>query len=420
MLRLLGKATVAGVCVVGGVPAALYTFERYENSYWRRKDPWRTQRLEADGTCNTALDPAFGWTKAAAGVAAKPSADDASTTVGEGSAPAVAATLSAVDSSTAVGARSNRALLASSPPGVMRIVILGTGWGAIEMARSLSKDDGIEVRIVSPRNHFLFSPLLPSAASGTLPASSICSPVRSLISYKNAPLWKRAVFIARGKLPAEVRFYSAAATDVDFGNRIVWCSAAPASGGAERHEFGMTYDKLVIAVGSTTNTFGTRGVEDNASFMKEIQDGVRVRNAVFRRFEQAALPMSDDGRKKLLSFVVVGGGPTGVEVAAELQDLIDEDLAGSRKGRGNALYKNALRSGACVTLVQSGDGLLKGYDPNCSAMALSEMSAAGINVLLRHRVKEVIEMQPSSLRAIVCHSLTSFPVLHARVCVYII
>jgi NADH dehydrogenase FAD-containing subunit len=153
--------------------------------------------------------------------------------------------------------------------------------------------------------------------------------------------------------------------------------------------------------------------------MKEIQDGVRVRNAVFRRFEQAALPMSDDDRKKLLSFVVVGGGPTGVEVAAELQDLIDEDLAGSRKGHGNTLYKNALRSGACVTLVQSGDGLLKGYDPNCSAMALSEMSAAGINVLLRHRVKEVIEMQSSSLRAIFCRSLTSFPILHARACVYI-
>tara|TARA_B110000208_G_scaffold81508_1_gene103945 strand:+ start:2701 stop:3900 length:1200 start_codon:yes stop_codon:yes gene_type:complete len=398
MLRLLGKATVAGVCVVGGVPAALYTFERYENSYWRRKDPWRTQRLEADGKCN---DQTFGWTEATAGAAATPSADDASTTL---------------------DVRSARPspLLASSPPGVMRIVILGTGWGAIEMARSLSKDDGIEVRIVSPRNHFLFSPLLPSAASGTLPASSICSPVRSLISYKNAPLWKRAVFIARGKLPAEVRFYSAAATDVDFANKIVWCSAAPASGGAERQEFGMTYDKLVIAVGSTTNTFGTRGVEENASFMKEIQDGVRVRNAVFQRFEQAALPMSDDDRKKLLSFVVVGGGPTGVEVAAELQDLIDEDLAGSRKGHGNTLYKNALRSGACVTLVQSGDGLLKGYDPNCSAMALSEMSAAGINVLLRHRVKEVIEMQSSSLRAIFCRSLTSFPILHARarVCMY--
>ena len=123
------------------------------------------------------------------------------------------------------------------------------------------------MRVVSPRNFFLFTPLLPSTATGTLPSASVCSPVRELISYKAAPLWRRIYYVWRGELPSETRFYPATCTDVDFAQKVVRCVG-------DDGEFGMHFDKLVVAIGGTTNTFGTKGVEENCLFMKEIGDGV--------------------------------------------------------------------------------------------------------------------------------------------------
>lgn len=91
--------------------------------------------------------------------------------------------------------------------------------------------------------------------------------------------------------------------------------------------FKLAYDKLVLAVGSETNTFGIPGVTKYASFLKEVEDVKEIRLKLFNSFEKAALPSTSVAtRKKLLNFVVVGGGPAGVEAAAEIMDMVHEDL----------------------------------------------------------------------------------------------
>jgi NADH dehydrogenase FAD-containing subunit len=96
--------------------------------------------------------------------------------------------------------------------------------------------------------------------------------------------------------------------------------------------FKVNYDVLVLAVGTVNNTFGVAGVEEHAFFFKSIEDASRLRRHVSECFERAALPQTPpEEKERLLSFVVCGGGPTGVEVAAELHDMITEDLAKVRE-----------------------------------------------------------------------------------------
>jgi len=120
-----------------------------------------------------------------------------------------------------------------------------------------------------------------------------------LLSYKSSALWQRAWYMWRGSLPAEVRYYQAEATDVNFEKKLVNCVGK--GGGSEEgstQEFGLHYDKLVVAIGSTTNTFGTGGVDENCIFMKEISDGVAARTKIFEQFEKSTLPASDGDTSK--------------------------------------------------------------------------------------------------------------------------
>lgn len=92
--------------------------------------------------------------------------------------------------------------------------------------------------------------------------------------------------------------------------------------------FSMSYDKLIIAVGAYSQTFGIPGVKENAFFLKDVQDARRIRNRLLSCFETAALPTTTVAMKKqLLNFAIVGGGPTGIEFSGELQDIVREDLA---------------------------------------------------------------------------------------------
>jgi NADH dehydrogenase FAD-containing subunit len=364
MARLLGKLVLRGGAAAGALAVGALGFDHAENAYWHKHDPWRQRRKEtSEGKGqNGEIAPVdkkadkvhYGWCRD----------DDGSpllTPMGGGKS----------------GKRE-------------RIVLLGTGWGARYFLEGIDRDR-YEVRIVSPRNFFLFTPLLPSTSTGTLSTASICSPIRELISYKHDAIWWRCWYMMRGYLPGEVRYYPAVAEDVDFDKKIVRCTG---QGGV----FSMHYDRLVVAIGSTTNTFGTKGVEENCLFMKEIGDGITARQKVFDAFERATLPLQsgpdatsaelDAERQRLIHFVVVGGGPTGVECAAELQDLIAEDLVTEEK-EGHAIYKNAIRTPPKVTLVQSADALLPGYNSKVSQIAKDTMQGAGVNVLLNHRVNQV-------------------------------
>lgn len=123
---------------------------------------------------------------------------------------------------------------------------------------------------------------------------------------------------------ARAHYFEASAQDVDMSNKLVLVSQTDNDG--VEQQFYLPYDKLVISVGSNTNTHGVDGLE-HVHFLKTILDARGIRNHIMDNFEKACLPTTtDEKRKQLLSFVVAGGGPTGVEFASELADMMEEDL----------------------------------------------------------------------------------------------
>lgn len=189
------------------------------------------------------------------------------------------------------------------------MVILGSGWGSISLLKNLDTSQ-YNVIVVSPRSYFLFTPLLPSTPVGTVELKSIVEPVRC---------------IAR-RTPGEVVYYEAEALDVDPSGRSVKIRSVDK--GEHTYEIDLKYDYLVVGVGAEPATFNIPGVYENAHFLKEVSDAQNIRTKIMRNVETAiTLPRGDPERKRLLSFVVVGGGPTGVEFAAELQDYIQHDLS---------------------------------------------------------------------------------------------
>ncbi|MCZ6508026.1 MAG: FAD-dependent oxidoreductase, partial [Acidobacteria bacterium] len=178
-----------------------------------------------------------------------------------------------------------------------KLVVLGSGFGGYSLIRALRRSP-LEVTVVSPRNYFLFTPLLPSAVSGSVEFRSILEPLR--------------------RRQRHAHLLEAAAEQVDFDARRVACRSAV---GEERFE--IEYDVLVLAVGAAVSNYGISGVERFALSLASVEDGRAMRRAVLERFAGAdipGLPLAEVERR--LRFVVVGGGPTGVEVAAEIQDLL--------------------------------------------------------------------------------------------------
>ncbi|RGP61556.1 nadh dehydrogenase [Fusarium sporotrichioides] len=242
-----------------------------------------------------------------------------------------------------------------------RLVILGGGWGGVALLKELNPDD-YHVTVISPTNYFLFTPMLPSATVGTLELRSLVEPIRRILSRVNG------------------HFIRAKAEDVDFSHKMVEVSQVDASGKDIR--FYVPYDKLVIAVGSTTNPHGVKGLE-NAFFLKDINDARKIRNQVIQNFELANLPTcSDEERKRLLSFCVSGGGPTGVEFAAELFDLLNEDLTRH--------FPRLLRNEISVHLIQSRSHILNTYDETVSRYAEDRFARDQVDVQTNSRVKEVL------------------------------
>lgn len=191
-----------------------------------------------------------------------------------------------------------------------RLVILGGGWAGFSLLKSLPASL-YDITVVSPRNHFLFTPLLAGACVGTLDLRSITEPLRS----------------ARPRDRADFHHHLARAHRVDLGAKAVVCQddGAGASGAAP---FAVPYDDLVLGVGMLPNDLGVPGVGTHALFLKEALDAQRIRARICLSLERAIRPnVAPEERRRLLSFALVGGGPTGIEMAAELADLVREDVA---------------------------------------------------------------------------------------------
>ncbi|RPI17377.1 MAG: hypothetical protein EHM58_09485 [Ignavibacteriae bacterium] len=234
------------------------------------------------------------------------------------------------------------------------LVVLGTGFGAFSCLRTIDKEF-YNISVISPRNHFLFTPLLPSTTVGTIEFRSIIEPIRNL---------------------KHINFYQAYALNIDTVNNVVFCEDADT-----KNKFHVNYDILAIAVGEVTNTFNIPGVWEHAYFLKEVSDARKIRTKVIDCFENASLPdISIEERKKFLRFVVCGGGPTGVEFAAELHDFIDEDVKDKYAELSDLVE---------VILIEAGTKILSTFDANLSLYTMKFFKRQNIVVKTNSNIVKV-------------------------------
>ncbi|KAF7509914.1 hypothetical protein GJ744_007228 [Endocarpon pusillum] len=192
--------------------------------------------------------------------------------------------------------------------GKPRLVIVGTGWAGFYIAQYIDTNQ-YAVTSISPRRTSAYTPLLASAACGLFNFYLAEEPVRS-------------------KSRSAQKFIKANVLDVNFHAKTVHC--APAfDDDAElcQQEFDIEYDILVLAPGCVPNTFNTPGVSEHALFMKNVSDAMAVRKRFFDLLEKASLPNTPPSKvRSLLHIAIVGGGPTGIELTAELDDLAKREL----------------------------------------------------------------------------------------------
>ena len=231
-----------------------------------------------------------------------------------------------------------------------KVVIIGAGFGGLECAKRLSGKP-VDVLLLDRNNYHLFTPLLYQVASSLLNPSDIAYPVRGV--FRRSP---------------NVRFRLAQATGVDFSARTV----RTADGAA------IPYDYVVIATGTMTNFFGMDGVQHVAQGLKDLPEAIALRTHVIRAFEGAARETDERARQAWLTFVVVGGGPTGVEYAGALSELIHRVLARDYREIDLRLVR--------VILVEALGKVLASFTPRLSADARRRLERLGVEVRVNTRV----------------------------------
>jgi NADH dehydrogenase len=236
-----------------------------------------------------------------------------------------------------------------------RVVIVGGGFGGLACARALDGAD-VDVLLLDARNYHLFTPLLYQVATALLDPSDIAYPFRT-------------VFRRSGN----VRFRQARITGVDFDSKQLTVS------GGET----IPYDTLVLATGSANAYFGNPDLAERTIGMKALDEAMRLRNHVLSCLERAAQSADPAERAEWLTFVIVGGGPTGVEYAGALAELLDMVL-------GHDFPELTPGSGR-VVLVEGADRLLGVFHPRLGAYAADTLRDRGIEVRLSTLVREATD-----------------------------
>lgn len=241
-----------------------------------------------------------------------------------------------------------------------RLVIVGGGWGAVSVLQTIHPDD-YHVTIVSPDTFTTFTPLLPSAAVGTVSVRSLVESLRKIIARLHGQL-------VNGR-----------AVDLVMSERLLEVETVSATG--EHRNIYIPYDKLVIAAGSVSSTHGVPGLE-HCFQLKTVGDAQAIRRRILDNFETASLPStSEEERKQLLSFVVCGGGPTGVETAAEIFDLCQEDII--------KYFPKLCRNEVSIHVIQSREHILNTYSEAISKYAEDKFQRDGVELVTSARVREV-------------------------------
>lgn len=233
-----------------------------------------------------------------------------------------------------------------------RVMIVGGGFGGMYAAKSLRKVS-VEVTVIDRRNFHLFQPLLYQVATGGLSPGDIASPLRSILK-KN----KRC------------RVVMADVTEIDVARRIVRSTAG---------EF--PYDTLIVATGASHQYFGHDNWAHVAPGLKTVEDAVEIRRRILGAFEQAELEENEQTRRALLNFMVVGGGPTGVELAGALGEIAHHTLKDE--------YRRIDPSEARIILAEAGERILPQYDASLSRKAVEALTRLGVETLEGARVTDI-------------------------------
>lgn len=244
------------------------------------------------------------------------------------------------------------------------VLVLGSGWGAHSLLKVVDTEK-YDVICVSPSNAFLFTPMLPGSAVGTVEFRSLLEPVRLANQF--------------------VSYFEAYCESIDPVGKVAKCVSAIEDQGAgkemKQRKFEIPYDVMVVAVGEKPASFGVPGVEDYTYYLKTTRDAVKLRKRIQEVFELASLPgTSEEDIQRLLTFIVVGGGPTGVEFTGTMSDFLREDL--KRKYPELSKYVK-------IKLIQSGPTILNQFDPRLAKIATENLKRLGVEILLETRVTEV-------------------------------
>ena len=236
-----------------------------------------------------------------------------------------------------------------------RVVIVGGGFGGLQAALHLRRAD-VEVTLVDRRNFHLFQPLAYQVATGALNAGEICYPLRAIFHGQ------ANVRVVMG----DVQGFDLAARELPVRTAV----------GDER----FPYDTLIVAGGSQYNYFGHPEWRDVASELKTLEGALDIRSRILRSLEAAEVEEDPEERTALLTFAVVGGGPTGVEMAGQIAEI-------ARDTRRD--FRVADTSRTRVLLIEAGERVLPPFPPRLSRRAFLSLESLGVTPLLNHTVTDL-------------------------------
>ena len=239
-----------------------------------------------------------------------------------------------------------------------RVVVVGGGFGGLQAVHHLRRAD-VEVTLIDRRNFHMFQPLSYQVATGALSAAEVCFPLRWIFRRRR-----------------DVRVLLGEVSEFDLEERMVRVQPA-----GDADPLSIPYDTLIVSGGSHYSYFGHDEWSKVAREVKSLESALAVRAQILSAFEAAELETDEGRRRALLTFVVVGGGPTGVEMAGQIGELARDTLRRE--------FRSIDPAGAKVLLVETVDRLLGTFPPKLSAKAARSLGHLGVTPLLGHTVVEI-------------------------------
>jgi len=241
---------------------------------------------------------------------------------------------------------------------VKRVVVVGGGFAGLHLVRRLEgilRPGEVELTLIDRNNYHLFTPLLYQVATGELPPHAVAYPLRLPIAHA------RQRFVQTEVEGVDLERHAVRTADGDFA-----------------------YDHLVLAPGSVTNDYGIPGVAQHALQTKFLSDGLLLRKRIIGAVEAASRETDTGRRRELLTFVIIGAGPVGVELATSLRDLMDHSL--------RQMYPELdLAHDTSILLLDGADRILTAMDPRLGRIAMTELERRRVRVILKTLVSEVGE-----------------------------